>query len=165
MFDGALMVRAEFFRTLCRRRPAPLGLGVALFNSDNKLGGEGLAWALLHLLLLALPGVALGGCLGGILLSLPLDLIHVEEGLDRLLTRSEFCGDVHQLVSFGWGLPTQLADQISARGTSKECSDDVGEAVNVLVEALNLFLPVASEISRVSRVYVRALKIPPEDPD
>jgi hypothetical protein len=154
-----------------------LGLGVALFNSDNKLGGEGLAWALLHLLLLALPGVALGGCLGGILLSLPLDLIHVEEGLDRLLTRSEFCGDVHQLVSFGWGLPTQLADQISARGTSKECSDDVGvgdvgelgallrEPVNVLVEALNLFLPAASEIPRVSRVYVRALKIPPEDPD
>jgi hypothetical protein len=95
-----------------------------LGRGDN-LGGEGLMWTLLRILLLALLRVALGGRLGGAVFSLPIALAIVEEGLHCLLTRSKFCGDVHQFIDFGWGLATQLADQISAGGTSKECSDDV----------------------------------------
>jgi hypothetical protein len=62
---------------------------------------------------------------GGILLLLPAALNLVEEGVDCLLARSELRGDVHQLICFGRGVAAQLADQITATSTSKECSDDV----------------------------------------
>jgi hypothetical protein len=75
--------------TFCQRHPTPLeGLGDSVSWLRDKLGGEGLVWTLLCLLLLALLWVALGGRLG-------LALVLVEEGLNRLLSRSELHGDVH----------------------------------------------------------------------
>jgi hypothetical protein len=81
-------------------------LDVALLHCGDKLGGEGLELALLRLLLIVLLGVTLGGRLGGALLSLPVPLVLVEEGLDRLLPRSELCGDVHQFIGLRRGLAT-----------------------------------------------------------
>jgi hypothetical protein len=40
----------------------------------------------------------------GALLPLPVTLVFVEEGFDRLLPRSELHGDVHQFVGLGRGL-------------------------------------------------------------
>jgi hypothetical protein len=105
MFNEAHMVRAGFLQHLVEDAwPSLGGSGIALFSCCDKFNGEGLAWALLCLLLLALLGVALGVRLGGILLSLPIALILVEQGLDCFLIRSKFCSDVHQLICFGWGL-------------------------------------------------------------
>jgi hypothetical protein len=83
-------------------------------------------WTLLRLLLLALLRVVLGGCLGCILLLLPAARVAVEEGLDCLLAQSNLRGDVHQFICFAWGLAAQLANQISAGGARKECTNDVG---------------------------------------
>jgi hypothetical protein len=107
VFDGVIMVRAGFPQHFVKHARSPWGGSrVTLFCCGDKIRGEGLALALLHLLLLTLPGVALGGRLGGILLSLPVALVLMEEGLDSLLTQSEFCGNVHQFVRLGWGLAT-----------------------------------------------------------
>ena len=88
----------------CQTCPIPLGGSrVTLFCYGDKIRGEGLALALLHLLLLTLPGVALGGRLGGILLSLPVALVLMEDGLDSLLTPKRTwwqCPSVHLLW---WG--------------------------------------------------------------
>jgi hypothetical protein len=64
----------------------------------------------LRLLLGLLLRPALGGRLGDIfqLASLRL-LVLLEDGLDRLLTRGELGGDVHQLARLGGSLATQFA--------------------------------------------------------
>jgi hypothetical protein len=81
------MVRAGLLQHLIKHVRSPLGGSwVALFCYSDKIYGEGLTMALLCLLLLALLRVALGGRLRGILLSLPVTVILVEEGLDSLLT-------------------------------------------------------------------------------
>jgi hypothetical protein len=64
----------------------------------------------LRLLLGLLLRVALGGRLGDIFLLASLRLLVLaEDGFDRLLTRGELGGDVHQLARLGGGLATQLA--------------------------------------------------------
>jgi hypothetical protein len=50
-------------------------------------------------------------------------------------------------------------------GDVGELSVLVREPANVLVEALVMFLPTASEIPRVSGADVHALEVPPKDPD
>jgi hypothetical protein len=70
-------------------------------------------------------GLRWEGCLEGILLSLPVALVLMEDGLDDLLTRSELGGDIHQFVRLGNGLGIHFADQIVVRGISEECFDDV----------------------------------------
>jgi hypothetical protein len=112
------------------------GLGTAFLGSGKKLGGEGLVWTLLCLLLLALLWVALAGRLRGALLPLPIALVLVEEGLNCLMTQSKLRGNVHQFISLGQGLATQLADQVPTGGTSKECPDDVGVSDIVELGAL-----------------------------
>jgi hypothetical protein len=70
------------------------------------------------------------GCVGwtsrGVLLPLPVTLVFVEEGFDRLLPQSKLHGDVHQFVGLGRGLATQLANQIPTGGPDEECPNDVG---------------------------------------
>jgi hypothetical protein len=52
-------------------------------------------------------------------------LVLPEDGLDRLLTKGEFDGDVHQLARPGGSLATQLAHQVVASGTGEEHADDI----------------------------------------
>jgi hypothetical protein len=52
-------------------------------------------------------------------------LILPEDGLNRLLARSELGGDVHQLARPGGGLATQLAHQVVAGGVCEERADDI----------------------------------------
>jgi hypothetical protein len=52
-------------------------------------------------------------------------LVLPEDGLDRLLTRGELGGDVHQLARPGGGLATQLAHQVAASGAGEERADNI----------------------------------------
>jgi hypothetical protein len=76
---------------------------VTLLRSGDELGGEGLERALLRFLLFAFLRIALGGRLGGAILSLSVPLVLVEEDHD--------CPSIH------W--PT-------TGGPGEECPNDVG---------------------------------------
>jgi hypothetical protein len=77
-----------------------------------------------------LPGLLLRATLHGrlgdvfLLSSLRL-LVLLEDGFDRLLTRGELGGDVHQFARLGGSLASQFAHQVPARGAGEECPDDV----------------------------------------
>jgi hypothetical protein len=80
----------------------------------------------LRLLLALLLCAALSGRLGDVFLLASLRLLVLpEDGLDRLLTRGEIGGDVHQLVCPGGSLATQLAHQVAASGAGEERADDI----------------------------------------
>jgi hypothetical protein len=80
----------------------------------------------LRLLLGLLLRAALGGCLGDVLRLASLRLLVLpEDGLDRLLTRDELGGDVHQLARPGGSLATQLAHQVAASGADEERADAI----------------------------------------
>jgi hypothetical protein len=86
-FTGALVVRARLLQHLVEYIGTPLGaLGVLSFYCGDKICLEGLVFALRHLLLIVILGVALGGHLNGVLLLLPIALVLVENGLDGLLS-------------------------------------------------------------------------------
>jgi hypothetical protein len=95
-----------------------------LDNSDKIcVGGVALC---LRLLLGLLLRAALGGCLGDVFLLASLRLLVLpEDGFDRLLTRGELGGDVHQLAHLGGSLVTQLAHQVAASGAGEERPDDI----------------------------------------
>jgi hypothetical protein len=77
-------------------------------------------------LLLAFLCAALDGHLGDVFLlpSLRL-LVFPEDSFDRLLTRGELGGYVHQFSCLGGSFVSQFAYQIPASGAGKECSDDI----------------------------------------
>jgi hypothetical protein len=52
-------------------------------------------------------------------------LVLPEDGLDRLLTRGELGGDVHQLARPGGSLATQFAHEVAASGVGEERTDDI----------------------------------------
>jgi hypothetical protein len=80
----------------------------------------------LRLLLALLLSAVLSGRLGDIFLLASLRLLVLpEDGLDRLLTRGELGGDVHQLTRPGGSLATQLAHQVAASGAGEERADDI----------------------------------------
>jgi hypothetical protein len=82
-----------------------------VLGSGDKICVGGVALCL-RLLLGLLLRAALGGCLGDIFLLASLRLLVLpEDGLDRLLTRGELGGDVHQLARAGGSLATQFAHQ------------------------------------------------------
>ena len=77
-----------------------------------------------------LPGLLLRATLDGrlgdvFLLSFLRLLVLPEDGFDRLLTRGEFGGDVHQFARLGGSLAPQFAHQVPARGAGEECPGDV----------------------------------------
>jgi hypothetical protein len=95
-----------------------------LDSSDEiRVSGVALCLRLLLGLLLRAP---LGGRLGDVFF-LPLLrlLVLPEYGLDRLLTRVELGGDVHQLARLGGSLAPQFAYQVLAGGAGEERPDDV----------------------------------------
>jgi hypothetical protein len=52
-------------------------------------------------------------------------LVLPEDGLDRLLTRGELGGDIHQLARLGGSLAAQFSHQVAASGVGEECPDDI----------------------------------------
>jgi hypothetical protein len=68
----------------------------------------------------------LGGRLRGVCLWLSLRLlVLLKDGFDRLLTRGELGGDVHQFARTGGSLAPQFAHQVPASGAGKESPDDI----------------------------------------
>jgi hypothetical protein len=77
-----------------------------VLGGGDKIYIGGIAFRL-RLLLALLLRAALSGRLGDVFLRAPLRLLVLpEDGLDRLLTRGELGGDVHQLACPGGGLAT-----------------------------------------------------------
>ena len=100
-------------------------LRVPVLGSSDKIcvGGVALRLRLLFRLLLC---ATLGGRLGDVFLLASLRLLVLpEDGFDRLLTRGELGGDVHQFACLGGSLAPQFAHQVSAYGASEECPNDV----------------------------------------
>jgi hypothetical protein len=104
-------------------------------------------------------------------------LVLPEDGFDRLLTRGELGGDVHQLARLGGSLATQFAHQIAVSGAGEERPDDirVGDVgqlgtllrkpPDVLSQGFPWLLEAASEIPGVPRAHVRALEVSSESLD
>jgi hypothetical protein len=96
----------------------------ALGNSDE-ICVNGVAFCL-RLLLGILLRARLDGRLGDIFLLPSLRrLVFPEDGFDRLLTRGELGGYIHQFACLGGSLASQFAYQVPASGADEECSDDV----------------------------------------
>jgi hypothetical protein len=110
-----------------------------------------------------LPGLllraTLDGRLGDIFLLPSLRLLVLpEDGFDRLLTKGELGGYVHQFARLGGSLASQLAHQVSASGAGEECPDVVrvgdvgqlgallGKPLDVLSQGFPWLLAAASEI-------------------
>jgi hypothetical protein len=116
---------------------------VLVLSGDDKIRVGGVAFRL-RLLLAFLLGAALSGRLGNIFRLAALGLLVLpEDGLNRLLTRGELGGDVHQLARAGGGLATQLAHQVAAGGAGEERADairvgDIGQLGALLRESPNV---------------------------
>jgi hypothetical protein len=126
VLDGTLMIGARLLEHLVEQvSPSGRLPGVPAFGDGDKICVGGVA-SCLRLLLALLLRAALGRCLGDVFLRAPLRLLVLsEDGLDRLLTRGELGGDVHQLARPGGGLATQLAHQVAASGAGEERADDI----------------------------------------
>jgi hypothetical protein len=125
VLDGTLMIGARLLEHLVEQvGPSGRLLRVPLLGGGDKIyvGGVAFRLRLLALLLCA----ALSGRLGDVFLLASLRLLVLpEDGLDRLLTRGELGGDVHQLARPGGSLATQLAHQVAASGAGEERADDI----------------------------------------
>jgi hypothetical protein len=96
-----------------------------VLGGGDKICVGGISFCL-RLLLGLLLRAALGGRLGDVFLLASVRLlVLLEDGLDRLLTRGELGGDVHQLARPGGSLATQLAHQVAASGAGEEHVDDI----------------------------------------
>jgi hypothetical protein len=172
VLDGTLMIGARLLEHLVEQVGASGRLPrVPVLSGGDKVCVGGVAFRL-RLLLALLPRAALRGCLGDIfrLVSLRL-LVLSEDGLDRLLTRGELGGDVHQLARPSGSLATQLAHQVATSGAGEERADDirVGDVgqlgallrklPDVVPQGLSRLLTAASEISGIPRAHVCALEV------
>jgi hypothetical protein len=98
---------------------------IPVLGSSDEIRVNGVALCL-RLLLGLLFRATLDGRLGGVFLLSSLRLLVLpEDGFDRLLTRGELGGDVHQFACLGGSLAPQFAHQVSARGAGGERSVDV----------------------------------------
>jgi hypothetical protein len=178
VLDGTLVIGARLLEHLVeqvgptRRLPR-----VPLLDSGDKICVSGVALCL-RLLLGLLLHAALGGRLGDVFLLVSLRLLVLpEDGLDRLLTRGELGGDVHQLARLGRSLASQFAHQVTASGVSEECPDDirVGDVgqlgallrkpPDVVSQGFPWLLAAASKILGVPRAHLRALEVSSEGLD
>jgi hypothetical protein len=98
---------------------------VHVLDSSNEIRVSGVALRL-RLLLGLLLRAPLGGRLGDVfqLPSLRL-LVLPEDGFDRLMTRGELGGDVHQLTRLGGSLVAQFPHQVTTSGAGEERPDDI----------------------------------------
>jgi hypothetical protein len=175
VLDGALVIGARLLEHLVEQvGPSGRLPRVPVLGGSDKICVGGIALCL-RLLLGRLLRAALGGRLGGVFLLASLRLLVLpEDGLDRLLTRGELGGDVHQLARLGGSLAAQFAHQVTASGASEECPDDirVGDVgqlgallrkpPDVLSQGFPWLLAAASEIPGVPRAHVRALEVSSE---
>ena len=96
-----------------------------MLGSSDEICVDGVAFRLR-----LLPGLLLRATLDGrlrdvfLLPSLRL-LVLPKDGFNRLLTRGELGGYVHQFARLGGCLAPQFAYQVPASGADEECSDDV----------------------------------------
>jgi hypothetical protein len=150
---------------------------VPVLGSSDEIRVKGVAFHL-RLLLGLLLRATLDGCLGGVFLLSSLRLFVLpEDGFNRLLTRGELGGYVHQFARLGGSLAPQFAHQVPASGASEECPDDVrvgdvgqlgallGKPPDVLSQGFPWLLAAALEIPRVPRAHVRTLEISSEGLD
>jgi hypothetical protein len=126
VLDGTLMIGARFLEHLVEQvGPSGRLPKVPVLGGSDKIYVGGIAFRL-RLLLGLLLWAALGGRLGDVFLLASLRLLVLpEDGLDRLLTRGELGGDIHQLACPGGSLATQLAHQVTASGAGEERADDI----------------------------------------
>jgi hypothetical protein len=126
VLDGTLMIGARLLEHLVEQvGPSGRLPRVPVLDGGDKICIGGVAFRL-RLLLALLLRVALIGRLGDVFLLASLRLLVLpEDGLDRLLTRGELGGDVHQLARPGGSLATQLAHQVTASGAGEERADDI----------------------------------------
>jgi hypothetical protein len=178
VLDGTLVIGARLLEHLVEQvGPSERLPRVPVLDSGDKICVGGVALRL-RLLLGLLLRVALGGRLGDVFLLASLRLLVLpEDGLDRLLTRSELGGDVHQLARLGGSLAAQFAHQVAASGAGEECPDDirVGDVgqlgallrkpPDVVSHGFPWLLAAALEIPRVPRAHVRALEVSSEGLD
>jgi hypothetical protein len=110
VLDGPLMLGARLLEHLVEE----IGTSgrfprVLVLSGGDKVRVGGVTFCL-RLLLAFFLGAPLSGRLGDVFRLAPLGLLVLpEDGLNRLLTRGELGGDVHQLACPGGGLATQLA--------------------------------------------------------
>jgi hypothetical protein len=159
VLDGTLVIGARLLEHLVERvGPSRGPPRVLVLGSNDKIRVSGIALRL-RLLLGPLLRAMLSGRLGGVFLRLPLRLlVFPEDGLDRLLTRGELGGDVHQFARPSGSLAPQFAHQVSTSGAGEESSDDVRvgdvrqlgallrKPPDVLSEGFPRLLAAASEI-------------------
>jgi hypothetical protein len=178
VLDGTLVVGARLLEHLVEQvGPSERLLWVPVLGSSDEIHVSGVA-----LCLRLLPGLllraTLGGCLGDVFLLPFLRLLVLpEDGLDRLLTRGELGGYVHQFACLGGSLAPQFAHQVSARGAGEERPDDVRvgdvgqlgallrKPPDVLSQGFPWLLAAASKIPGVPRAYVRTLEVSSEGLD
>jgi hypothetical protein len=105
VLDGTLVIGTRLLEHLVEQvGPSRRLPRVPVLGSSDKICVGGVAlW--LRLLLGLLFRAPLGGCLGDVFLLPSLRLLVLsEDGFDRLLTRGELGGDVHQLARLGGSL-------------------------------------------------------------
>jgi hypothetical protein len=172
VLDGTLMIGARLLEHLVEQvGPSRRLLKVPVLGDSDKICVGGVAFCL-RLLLAFLLCAALGGRLGDVFLLASLRLLVLpEDGLDRLLTRGELGGDVHQLTRSGGSLVTQFSHQVARSGAGEERVDDirVGDVgqlgallrkpPDVVPQGFPWLLAAASEIPGVPRVHVCALEV------
>jgi hypothetical protein len=96
-----------------------------VLGSSDEIRVNGIAFCL-RLLLGLLLRATLDGRLGDVFLLPSLRLLVLpKDGFDRLLTRGELGGYVHQFARLGGCLASQFGYQVPTSGASEECSDDV----------------------------------------
>jgi hypothetical protein len=126
VLDGTLVIGARLLEHLVEHvGPSGRSPRIPALGSSDGICFNGVAFSL-RLLLALLLCAMLGGRLGDVFLlpSLRL-LVFPEDGFDRLLTRGELGGYVHQFTCLGGSFASQFAYQVPASGAGEECSDDV----------------------------------------
>jgi hypothetical protein len=96
-----------------------------VLGSSDKIRVSGVALCLRHLLGLLLRATLIGRLRDVFLLPSLRLLVLPEDGFDRLLTRGELGGDVHQFAHLGGSLAHQFAHQVVASGVGEERPDDI----------------------------------------
>jgi hypothetical protein len=126
VLDWTLVIGARLFEHLVERAvPSRRFPRVPVLGRSDEIHVSGIALRL-RLVLGLLLRAPLGGRLGGVFLRLSLRLLVLsEDDFDRLLTRGELGGDVHQFARTGGSLAPQFAHQVPASGAGKESPDDI----------------------------------------
>jgi hypothetical protein len=159
VLDGTPVIGARLLEHLVERvGPSGRLPRIPVLGSSDQIRVNGVAFCL-RLLPGLLLRATLDGHLGGVFLPSSLKLLVLpEDGFDRLLTRGELGGYVHQFARLGGSLASQFAHQVPTSGAGEECPDDVrvgdvgqldallGKPSDVLSQGFPWLLAAAPEI-------------------